>query len=205
MACIPKNVLSSGTGCKENPAGLSNHLFAVPLDSNFVTSIAVDDAHNNYIIEPAGGANAALKGYRIDFKGQTGQVTSEDNGMGKSWTHTGTARVELNEDDMAYTSRVLHNSDKFIYFFPTGNVTDGKKEYKVVGNQYGDTEFAVAADSGAARGDDHGQTITVTCPWQQYPVMKWFGNIEAVTNGPEPTDDVTDVVEVTDTFIETGE
>ncbi len=202
MACIPKNVLSSGTNCKENPAGLSNHLFAVPLDSNFVTSIAVDDAHNNYIIVPAGGANAALKGYRIDFKGQTGQVTSEDNGTGKSWTHTGTARGELNEDDMAYTSRVLHNTDKFIYFFPTGNVVDGKKEYKVVGNQYGDTEFAVAADSGASRGDDHGQTLTVTCPWQQYPVMKWFGNIEAVTNGPEPTDDASDVVEITDTFIE---
>lgn len=205
MACIPKNVLSSGTNCKENPAGLSNHMFAVPLDANFITDIAVNDAKNEYIITPAGGANAALQGYRIDFKGQTGQVTSEDNGLGKSWTHTGTARVELNEDDMAYTARVFHNTDKFIYLFPTGNIVDGKKEYKVVGNQYGDTEFAVAADSGAARGDDHGQTITVTCPWQLYPVMKWYGTIEAYTGGAEPTDNADDAVTITDEFIEQGE
>ena len=203
MACIPKSVLSTGANCKENPAGLSNHLFAVPLDKNFVTNISVNDAKNEYIITVAGGNAAALQGYRIDFKGQTGQVTSEDNGVGKGWTHTGTGRVELSEDDMAYTSRVLHNTDKFMYFFPTGNVVDGKTEYKVVGNQFGDTEWTVASDTGAARGDDHGQTFTVTCPYQLYPVMKWYGKIEAVSGGATPTDDPDDGLDITDEFIET--
>lgn len=203
FACLPKNVLSSGANCRENPAGLSNHMFAVPLDSNFITSISIDDAKNAYLITPAGGENAALKGFRIDFKSQTGQVTSEDNGQGKSWTHIGTARVELNEDEMAYASRVYHNSDKFLYFFPTGNVVGDKKEYKVVGNQMGDTEFQVVADSGAARGDDHGQTLTVRCPWQVYPVMKWYGNIENVDESTigTPTDETNDEVIITDTFI----
>lgn len=203
MPCIPIHVLSSGANCRENPAGTSNHMWVVPLDRNFITSISVNDAKNEYIITPAGNNEVALKGYRIDFKGQTGQVTSEDNGAGKSWTHTGTARVELNEDQMAYVARVYHNSDKFIYFFATGNIVDGKEEFRVVGNQYGDTEFAVASDTGTARGDDHGQTLTVTCPWQLYPVVKWFGNIEAVT-AAVPTDDATDGVTVTEEFIEKG-
>ncbi len=202
MACIPKSVLSTGANCKENPAGLSNHLFAVPLDANFVQSISVNDAKNEYIIIPASGA--ALLGYRIDFKGQTGQVTSEDNGLGKGWTHTGTGRVELSEDDMSYTSRVLHNTDKFIYLFPTGNVSEGKKEYRVVGNQFGDTEWAVTGDTGAARGDDHGQTFTVTCPYMLYPTMKCWGYVEAITGGATPPDDDSDGVTITDEFIETG-
>lgn len=203
MACIPKSVLSSGAGCKENPAGLSNHLIAVPLDKNFVESISVNDGKNEYIIIPAGGNNVALKGYRIDFKGQTGQVTSEDNGVGKGWTHTGTGRVELNEDDMAYTSRVLHNTDKFIYLFPTGVVVEGKKEFKVVGNPFGDTEWTVTGDTGAARGDDHGQTFSVSCPYQLYPVMKWYGNVETEL-GSSVVDDTSDAVDIEDEFIESA-
>ncbi len=181
MACNLKNVLSSGNDCKENPAGLSNHVFVVPLDADHIHSIAVNDAKNQYVISPAGGSSgepAALKGFRIDFKSQTGQVTSEDNGQGKGWTHTGTGRVELNEDDMALVSRTLHNSDKNLFFFPTGKVTDEGTEYKVIGNQFGEAEWGVAADSGTARGDDHGQTFTVTCAYQVYPVMKWYGTIQ---------------------------
>ena len=187
MACNLKNVLSSNANCKENPAGLSNHMYVVPLDSEHITTIGVHDGANQYVITPAGGAQSALKGFRIDFKAQTGQVTSEANSMGAGWSHTGTGRVEMNEDDMAYVSRILHNGDKYLYFFPTGNVTAEGAEYKVVGNQFGETEWAVAADSGAARADDHGQTFTVTCPYQLYPVMKWYGTIE---NDEDPADSV---------------
>ncbi len=177
MACNLKNVISANAGCKENPAGVSSHLFVVPLDSQHITTIGVHDGANRYVITPAGGSSSGLKGFRIDFKSQTGQVTSEDNGLGKGWTHTGTGRVELNEDDMAYVSRVLGNSDKNLYFFPTGVVTDEGTEYKVIGNQFGEAEWGVASDTGTARGDDHGQTFTVTCAYQVYPVMKWYGTI----------------------------
>lgn len=177
LSCIPKSVLSSAT-CLENPAGLGNYLFAVPLDSNHISTIAANDEKNQYDIEPAGGKEAALKGYRIDFKSQTGQYTSEDNGTGKGWSGTGTGRVELSEDDMAHTSRVLHNSDQNLYFLYTGKTVDGKKEFIVVGNENGEAEWAVAADTGTARSDDHGQTFTITCAYQLYPVTKWYGNIE---------------------------
>lgn len=183
MACNLKNVLSGNAGCKENPAGLSNHVMVVPLDSSHITSIGVHDGRNLYVINPASGGTG-LKGYRIDFKAQTGQVTSEDNGTGKGWTHTGTGRVELNEDDMAFVSRTLGNSDKNLYFFPTGVVTTEGTEYKVIGNQFGEAEWSVASDTGAARGDDHGQTFTVTCNYQVYPVMKWYGSI---TQEDDPT------------------
>lgn len=199
MACNLKNVLSGNAGCKENPAGLSSHLYVVPLDSAHIATIGVHDGKNQYVITPASSASA-LKGFRIDFRSQTGQVTSEDNGLGKGWTHTGTGRVELNEDDMAYVSRVLGNSDKNLYFFPTGVVTDAGVEYKVIGNQFGEAEWAVAADTGAARGDDHGQTFTVTCAYQVYPVMKWYGTItqEDDPTSSELADDEGDNVTITD-------
>lgn len=199
MACILKNVLAGNAGCKENPAGVSNFCYIVPLDSDHVSTIGVHDGKNRYVITPASGT--ALKGYRIDFKSQTGQVTSEDNGPGKAWTHTGTGRVEKNEDDMAYTSRILSNMDgKFMAFFPTGNVSDEGMEWKVVGNPTGDTEFSTAADSGQNRGDDHGTTFTVTCSYQLYDVMKWYGTIEKDAD-PTPeqlADDESDIIEITD-------
>jgi len=177
MACNLKNVLSSGANCLENPAGLANYMYIVPLTADYITKIGVHDGANRYVITPKTGPG--LKGFRIDFKSQTGQVTAEDNGGGKAWTVTGTGRVEKNEDDMAYISRILSNMDgKFLAFFPTGKVTEEGIEWLVVGNQFGDTEFSVAADSGAARGDDHGQTFTVTCNYQVYDVMKWFGDIQ---------------------------
>lgn len=35
-----------------------------------------------------------------------------------------------------------------------------------------------AADSGTTRQDDHGQTFTVTCGYQLYPMTKFVGTIE---------------------------
>lgn len=197
--CNFKNVLAVAAGCKENPAGLSNHMFAVPLDSDHISTIGINDGKNQYVITPA-NAETALKGFRIDFKSQTGQVTSESNGQGKGWTHTGTGRVDLNEDDMAYMSRQLHNSDKILYFFPTGVVTAEGTEYKVVGNLQGETEFSTAADSGAARGDDHGTTFTVTCAYQVYDVMKWYGTIEKDEDpsSSDLADDTSDNITITD-------
>lgn len=177
LTCIPKSVLSSNN-CKENPAGLSNYMFAVPLDSNHISSIVPSDTANQYEITPAGGSDAALKGYRIDFKNQTGQYTNEDNGTGKGFSGSGTGRVELSEDDMAFTSRILHNSDKYLYFMATGKTVEGKKEFIVIGNENGEAEIQVTADTGAARSDDHGQTFTVTCAYQLYPITKWYGTIE---------------------------
>lgn len=177
QTCIPKSVLSSAS-CKENPAGLSNHLFVVPLDTNHITKMVVNDEKNQYDITPAGGAEAALKGYRIDFKGQTGNYKSEDNGTGRGWKGIGTGRVEMSEDEMAHTSRILHNSDQNIYLLPTGKVVESKKEYIVIGNENGEAEWGVTADTGANRSDDHGQTFTVTCPYQVYPITKWYGTIE---------------------------
>ena len=181
LSCIPKSVLSSAS-CVENPAGVSNHMFVVPFDEDHIASMAADDTQNQYTITPAGSQATALKGYRIDFKSQTGQVTSEDNGTGKGWTATATGRVELSEDAMAWTSRVLHNSDKYLYFIATGKkvtVNDASlPEFIVVGNENGEAEWAVAADSGTTRQDDHGQTFTVTCGYQLYPMTKFVGTIE---------------------------
>lgn len=177
LTCIPKSVLSNAA-CTENPAGLGSYFFVVPLDSNHITSIEASDEANQYKITPAGGSEAALKGYRVDFKAQTGQYTNEDNGLGKGWSGTATGRVELNQDTMAFTSRILHNSDKYLYFMFTGKTVDGKKEFIVVGNENGEAEFTVATDTGAARSDDHGHTFTVTCGYQLYPETKWYGTIE---------------------------
>ena len=177
LSCIPKSVLSSAT-CTENPAGVSNLMFAVPMDSNHIASIVANDLKNQYDITAAGSSGAALKGARIDFKSNTGQVTSEDNGTGKGWTGSATGRVEMSEDQMAHTARVLHNSDKFLYFIATGKTTEDGKEWLVIGNENGEADFAVAADTGTARTDDHGQTFTVTCAYQLYPFTKWYGTIE---------------------------
>lgn len=171
LSCIPKSVLSSAS-CQENPAGVSNHLFAIPVEE---ITISPDDEKNQYAI-----SGETLQGYRIDYKSQTGQVTSEDNGMGKGWSCSATGRVELNEDGMAWTSRVLHNSDKYLYFIATGKTVDGKKEYLVIGNENGEAEWAVAADTGTSRSDDHGQTFTVTCAYQLYPMTKWYGVINDI-------------------------
>lgn len=177
LSCIPNSVLSSAS-CIENPAGVGNYLFAVPVDSNHISAMTPNDLKNRYDITPAGGATGALKGIRIDFKSQTGQYTSEDNGTGKGWSGSATGRVELNEDGMAHAARILHNSDKYLYFLPTGQAEDGKKEFIVIGNENGEAEFSVTADTGAARSDDHGQTFTVTCAYQLYPITKWYGTIE---------------------------
>ncbi len=178
MACNLKNVLSGGASCKENPAGLSNFVYILPLSN---LTIEINDSTNQYKITPKTGTT--LQAFRIDFKSQTGQVTSEDNGVGKGWSHTGTGRVELNEDDMALVSRTLHNFDKFICLFPTGVKTSGGTEYLVVGNPYGETEWTVAADTGASRSDDHGQTFTATCGYQVYPKMKFIGTVQQATDG----------------------
>lgn len=186
LSCIPTSVLSSAN-CTENPAGLSNYLFAVPLTN--IASIVPDDTKNQYTITPAGGASAALQGYRIDFKSQTGQYSSEDNGTGKGWSATGTGRVELSEDQMAFSSRVLHNSDKYLYFLATGKkaTKDTKQvdEYIVVGNENGEAEWSVKADSGTKRSDDHGQTWTAKCDYQLYPITKWYGTIEQADATPK--------------------
>lgn len=179
MACNFKSVLKGSNECKENPAGLSNYCMIVPLDSSHVASIVVDDTKNQYTITPAGSGGAALKGYRIDFKNQTGQVTSEDNGAGKGNTVTGTGRVENGIDEMAVLSRTLSNLDgNFLCFFPTGVSVEGEKEWLVVGNPTGDISWSRASDTGVARNDDHGTTFTVVCDFQVYDTVKYYGEIE---------------------------
>jgi len=185
MACNFNSVLKGSNLCKENPAGVSNYCMIVPLDSNHVASIEVNDAKNQYTITPAGSGATALKGYRVDFKGQTGQVTSEDNGPGKGNTVTGTGRVEIGIDEMAVLSRTLSNLDgNFLCLFPTGvkKAQTGSEtaltEWLVVGNPTGDITWSRASDTGAARGDDHGTTFTVVCDFQVYDTVKWYGEIE---------------------------
>lgn len=191
MACNLNNVLKGANECKENPAGLSNYCMIVPFNraiaqDGAITSVAIktDDGKeiNQYDIETNGNA---LKGFKVEFKNQTGQVTSEDNGSGKGWTGTGTGRVEIGEDAMATLSRTLSNLDgNFMAFFPTGNkVIVGNNqvtEWKVVGNEAGDCQFSTAADSGAARSDDHGTTFTVTCDYMKYDVVKYVGEITMI-------------------------
>ena len=185
MACNFNSVLKGANQCKENPAGVSNYCMIVPLDSNHVASIKVNDEKNQYDITAAGTGGAALKGYRIDFKGQTGQVTSEDNGPGKGNTVTGTGRVEIGIDELAVMSRTLSNLDgNFLCFFPTGVkkalTAEGTPvtEWLVVGNPTGDITWSRASDTGAARGDDHGTTFTVVCDFQVYDTVKYYGEID---------------------------
>jgi hypothetical protein len=160
-------------------------MFVVPLDSNHIKDLngvlqisAKDDA-NEYDITPADGADSALKGFRIDFKSNTGQVTSEHNGEGTGWTVTGTWRVDKNENDMAVVGRRLSNmGGGYLCFFPTGKTTQAGKEWKVVGNPDGDIDYSSANDSGQNRNDDHGTTPQVVCNYQVYGTVKWYGAIE---------------------------
>lgn len=190
MACNFKSVLKRANECKENPAGTSNYCMVVPFVSakdgdGFIKEVVVDDNKNQYAITPSGeGANLTLKGYKVEFKNQTGQVTSEDNGAGKANTVTGTGRVEIGIDEMAVLSRTLSNLDgNFLVFFPTGVkkvITEGAQavpEWLVVGNPTGDISWSRASDTGAARGDDHGTTFTVVCDYQVYDTVKYYGEI----------------------------
>lgn len=189
MACNLKSVLKTANQCVENPAGLSSYCMVVPfasaistdVDDGFIDEVVIDDAKNQYIISPSGTGDT-LKGYRVDFKGQTGQVSSEDNGPGKGNTVTGTGRVEIGIDEMAVLSRTLSNLDgNFLVFFPTGakkTVSDTPlTEWLVVGNPNGDITWNRTSDTGAARGDDHGTTFTVVCDFQVYDTVKWYGEI----------------------------
>ena len=194
MACNFNSVLKGANQCVENPAGVSSYCMIVPFASakagdGFIDKVEINDAKNQYTITPS-GSGATLKGYRVDFKGQTGQVTSEDNGAGKGNTVTGTGRVEIGIDEMAVLSRTLSNLDgNFLCLFPTGvkkSFTEGegasattteKTEWLVIGNPTGDISWSRASDTGAARGDDHGTTFTVVCDFQVYDTVKWYGEI----------------------------
>ena len=190
MACNFNSVLKSANECKENPAGVSNYCMIVPFASvksgdGFISEVTVNDDKNQYTITPSGtGENLTLKGYKVEFKNQTGQVTSEDNGPGKANTVTGTGRVEIGIDEMAVLSRTLSNLDgNFLAFFPTGAkkaLTSGGTpvtEWLVVGNPTGDISWSRATDTGAARSDDHGTTFTVVCDYQVYDTVKYYGEI----------------------------
>lgn len=189
MACNFNSVLKGANACVENPAGVSNYCMVVPFanvvedGAGFIDEVVIDEAHNRYTITP-NGSGTTLKGYRVDFKNQTGQVTSEDNGSGKGNTVTGTGRVEIGIDEMAVLSRTLSNLDgNFLAFFPTGVKKDPEggtnpvTEWLVVGNPMGDVSWTRASDTGAARGDDHGTTFTVVCDFQVYDTVKFYGEI----------------------------
>lgn len=191
MACNFNSVLKAANTCKENPAGVSSYCMVVPFanaveleaEEGFIDEVEVDEGKNRYVITPTGGGTV-LKGYRIDFKGQTGQVSSEDNGPGKGNTVTGTGRVEIGIDEMAVLSRTLSNLDgNFLVFFPTGvkkDPTGGSSpvtEWLVVGNPQGDITWSRTTDTGAARGDDHGTTFSVSCDFQVYDTVKYYGEI----------------------------
>ena len=181
MACNLKHVKQT-SDCSENPAGLCSYMFVVPLDSDHITSIAPMDDKNQYDITPAGSGATALKGFRVDFKSNTGQVSSEHNGEGTGWTVTGTWRVDKNEDDMAVVGRRLSNmGGGYLCFFPTGKTTEAGKEWKVVGNPDGDIDYSSGNDSGQNRNDDHGTTPQVVCNYQVYDTMKWYGAIDEET------------------------
>lgn len=173
------NHVKHTSDCTENPAGLSSFMMVVPLDSDHITSIAANANKNTYDITPTGGANTALKGFFVDFKSNTGQVSSEHNGEGTGWTHTGKWLVDKNEDAMAVLGRRLNNmGGGYLCFFPTGKTVEGKKEWKVVGNEDGDIQYSSGNDSGQNRNDEHGTTAQVVCNYQVYDTMKWYGNIE---------------------------
>lgn len=196
MACNFNSVLKKANDCKENPAGLSNYCMIVPFDvasegDDSISSVSVKDDKNRYEIFTSKNpttAAVALKGYKVEFKNQTGQVSSEDNGAGKGNTVTGTGRVEIGIDAMAVLSRTLSNLDgNFLAFFPTGlkidpdGGSDPQTEWLVVGNEHGDISWSRTSDTGAARGDDHGTTFTVVCDFQVYDTVKWYGEIDDIT------------------------
>lgn len=191
MACNFNSVLKNANDCKENPAGVSNYCMIVPFASalpegqkdGFIDEVTIEEEKNQYTITTS-GTNQAMKGYKVEFKNQTGQVTSEDNGSGKANTVTGTGRVEIGIDKMAVLSRTLSNLDgNFLAFFPTGLKVDPNggdnplTEWIVVGNPTGDISWSRTTDTGAARRDDHGTTFTVVCDFQVYDTVKWYGEI----------------------------
>jgi len=189
MACNFNSVLKGANECTENPAGVTNYCIVVPFGSavgdadGSISEVTVSDDKNTYAITP-NGTSGALKGYKVEFKNQTGQVTSEDNGPGKGNTVTGTGRVEIGIDEMAVLSRTLSNLDgNFLVFFPTGvkkdpaGGTNLQTEWLVVGNPTGDISWSRASDTGAARSDDHGTTFTVVCDFQVYDTVKYYGEI----------------------------
>ena len=191
MACNFNSVLKGANACKENPAGVSNYCMVVPFaiavemtsEDGFIDTVEIDDAKNRYIITPT-GSGTALKGYRVDFKNKTGNVKYEPNGAGKGKTATGTGRVEIGIDEMAVLSRTLSNLDgNFLVFFPTGVKKDPEggtnpvTEWLVVGNPQGDITWDDSFDTGTDRGDDHGTTFTVSCDFQVYAPVKFYGEI----------------------------
>ena len=191
MACNFNSVLKGANACKENPAGVSNYCMVVPFaiavemtsEDGFIDTVEIEDAKNRYIISPT-GSGTALKGYRVDFKNKTGNVKYEPNGAGKGKTATGTGRVEIGIDEMAVLSRTLSNLDgNFLCFFPTGvkkDPTGGSNpvtEWLVIGNPQGDISWSRAFDTGMDRGDDHGTTFTVSCDFQVYAPVKFYGEI----------------------------
>ena len=189
MACNLNSVLKTANNCKENPAGVSSYCMIVPfaraidgdVDDGLIDEVEIDETKNQYIITQS-GTGGSLKGYKVEFKNQTGQVTSEDNGPGKANTVTGTGRVEIGIDEMAVLSRTLSNLDgNFLVFFPTGVKKEisgnALTEWLVIGNPNGDITWSRATDTGASRSDDHGTTFTVVCDFQVYDTVKWYGEI----------------------------
>lgn len=175
MGCELKSVLSKNTMCQESPAGVGSYAMIIPLDE--IASISLKTASEGadpaeYTITPAG---AALQGYEIDFKAQTGQVTSTSNGMGKGFSSTCTGRVELNEEGFSAIARLLNNFDYYIVA-----VNCGKDEWYIVGNEEGEVQFSNESDTGTERSGDHGHTFTFTCAYQKYPQMKYKGAIAQI-------------------------
>lgn len=189
MACNLNSVLKVANNCKENPAGVSSYCMIVPFasaisgdtDTGLIDEVEIDDTKNQYVITPSGGGNT-LSGYKVEFKNQTGNVKSADNGPGKANTVTGTGRVEIGIDEMALLSRTLSNLDgNYLVFFPTGikKTIDSTPltEWLVVGNPTGDNTWTRTSDTGTQRSDDHGTTFTVSCDFQVYDTVKWYGEI----------------------------
>lgn len=200
MACNLNSVLKTANNCKENPAGVSNYCMIVPFadaiaddaDNGLIDEVEIDETANRYIIYASDGtsttsqnASTTLKGYKVEFKNQTGQVTSTDNGSGMGNTVTGTGRVEIGVDEMAVLSRTLSNLDgNFLCFFPTGVKKDVDnvplKEWLVIGNPTGDISWSRTSDTGTERTSDHGTTFTVSCNFQVYDTVKWYGEIDQI-------------------------
>lgn len=200
MACNLNHVKTAGIDCKESPGGLSSYCMVVPLAASYIAKIGPHDIDPLYVITLPSG-QTSLQGFRIDFKALTGQVTSEDNGDGAAWTMTGTGRVDRNEKAMAVLSRTLSNlGGKYLVFFPTGKTENGSVEWKVVGNEFGGCTWSVTGDTGQNRGDDHGLTFSVTCDYQVYPMMWWYGNIGEASASMSSSDDESDMIEITDDF-----
>ena len=177
MGCQLKSVLSTkDIMCQESPAGVGSHIFIIPMDE--IASISLKEVQEGadpaeYTITPSSGTS--LTGYKIDFKAQTGQVTSTSNGMGKGFTSTCTGRVELNEEGFSALARLLNNFDDYIVA-----MNCGKGEYYIVGNEQGEVQFSNESDTGTERNGDHGHTFTFTCGFQIYPQMKFKGAIAQI-------------------------